>query len=303
MADIEIVDGKSLFHNRIENGWGSVHINRFRIHFLAENMCLLPTFPRRILESFEHVFSGTAPNTTKNIATARKYRGEQGGEYIQFDLKLDLDLDQLAGQFRDDWVKVGWKDDTRGFAVDTMAYKISFLKGLLGPFVAGPPVRFHFLCGRRSWIMFKLREWVDTDMPSRKNLAPSRLPVCTDREHIMQKDEIYVLETAAIERFSGPSIMLRNWMSNGIRDMIVKIWSTLLENFVKFYNFRVICPLDDYTFPKYQFEQKRIGSVYYQLDEFETASDCRSNNVTFQIRKWHPYLESINLEYDQFRED
>lgn len=300
MTDTERVDGRDLFHKPIEKGWGNVHMNRFRIHFLTEDRCLLPHFPNTIFDTFEQVFSGTAPRTLQNIVSATKHTGDRLGEYIQFDLRLKLDLDHLAGQFRDDWVKVGWKDRTRGFAVETMGYATNILKGAVVFNVT--PIRHHFLCGRRSWVIFKLREWVDLDMPSQKYLSPSKLSIRTDQEHKVQKDEIYVLETAAIERFSGLSINVRNQMSNGIKDMIINIWSTHLENFVKFHNLRVICPLDKFTFPPYQLEQKRIGNVYYQSSEFESATDCKSNNVAFQIRNWHPYLGDMNLDYDLIKE-
>jgi hypothetical protein len=294
---LETADGKAFLYNKIENGWGDVHINRFRIHFLAENKCLLQTFPNSLYNNFEQIFSGTAPRTQKNRASVRKHAGDMGGEYLQFDLNLDLDLDHMIGQFRDDWVRVGWKKDRRGFAVDTMAYLISPWR-LLAPVFAGPSMRHHFLCGRRSWVIFKLQEWIDAIDRSRERPISKGYSLQTDQEHTCQRDEIFVLETAAIERFSGNSIRLRNWLTNGIQKDIISIWCTMLENFVKFHELKAIDPPDGYAFPEFQLPREQLGNVYYELGSFDSAYECRSNEVTGQIRRWHPYLDKIDLHYE-----
>lgn len=297
MDNAEDADGYLLFPNAIENGWGNIHVNRFRIHFLAENKCLTPNFPNSLFNYFPEIFSGTAHGTKKNRSSATKHNGSRGGEYVQFNLNIDSNPVHIAGQLRDDWVRVGWKQQNRGFSVDTMAYIQPILQRVLEPNIL-PPIRYHFLCGRRSWVIFKLKEWVDWLDPRYSCTIKKSFSIETEKEHTYQRDETFVLETAAIERFSGSSVLALDAISNDLREDIVAIWSTLLENFVDYHNLTPVNPPENLIFPLSHIPSRINGNVHFQMFDFANTEECKTDDVTLQIQHLHPYLEQINLHYE-----
>jgi len=199
-------------------------------------------------ERFDHYFNGGTvgkPTFTKDSPLPQHVEWEGGTEQLARVLRLNIGgqtflgfegrLNGLAPAIHVDWVSVAWPL-ARGFAVQTLRRKHPDWASRLidSTFIGGPPSlriamkvmarlnEYHFLSGRRSWILGKGSE------------ALPGLP-----------DEVYYLDTSSIDRYTGAvhglgthhlgRVLLPEWRS--VRDSIVTIWSTLLRNYVRLNGF------------------------------------------------------------------
>ncbi len=235
---------------RIQKGVGSLHLNRYRLYF--QSTAELQDLVRVLIEDFADYFDGDTPNTGDNLATVSRKGSWQSKPVLQF----TMDARALAGfidipDLHDDWVAQAWKDPQIGWAAETLkrefddgsddiAKLVEFIAFVgqqtgivMGLEYARYVNRHHFLAGRRSWIV----KAVTADDAMKYGATRS--------SHIYDAGQTYYIETAAIERYSLIVYLLLSldpigFFVNPLRKSIDKIWTTMVRNFAKHIQARVI---------------------------------------------------------------
>ena len=224
----------------IENGFGDWDLNRFRIVFR------LPPNSTQTLTGLVMAFTTGFQRFFKSPAATVETLPQGGETLYRFHGNLKV-LHSFYGSPHPDWVKVIWSDPMRGFTVQTLhrdtpdsddaamsrvgtvvGVGLGAAAGALTPdpgltvpigMYVGAEVgalsafavnRYHFLAGRRSWL---LQAGPSLDGPNDPKLTAND----------------FVLETAAIERISiWPLYPMKLVLWPSIRS----VWTNLLANFV-----------------------------------------------------------------------
>ena len=101
---------------------------------------------------------------------------------------------------------------------------------------------------------------------------------------------IYVLETAAIDRFSSWVLDLIDWLPcvvlSDFTQMIAGLWATLLRNFVRYKGFEPLAVSDVY--PKWG---TATGNVYFVQESFDTRNDCLAQDWVRDMLDLHPGIK------------
>lgn len=274
----EKCDGKELVAAPIEDGYGDIHVNRFRIYFYISSLSELDQITQKLFNNFDTYLqlSFTDP------VHVNKYKGEKGSDFLQFV------VNDPKGLVMDDWVKVGWHPANRGFAVETQRY---FTMNIFW----GPEFRNHFLCGRRSWIVGRL-EPANTVLHSQQ-VASGLLDVLfhgqTEQTHNYAVKYRCFVETAAVERFSSwpmsigdlldPTKPIPFWLQ------IRGVWIAMLNNFAK-RNHLETFSLDDPFVHGPESDTERSVSV--QRKVYANPRELLNDAYGQEVLSSHPYLKS-----------
>lgn len=243
----------------IDKGKGEHRTNRFRIYFKNHlNGCV--NLPTDFLNNFKSYFE---PNEATVDFTDRRFRGKQT-------LKFVGDV-PYAPDFHDDWVYVVHQDSRKGFAAQTLKRNFTHIGekvaqgtsvvipgGILDRVFRGLTAeaaitvnQHHFLAGRRSWVIAPACDF-DGDIPPNA-----------------ERENIFALETAAIERFSLQAYQLGAPIFD---PMIDTIWTNLLKNYVKKKGFEVV---SHRAWPKGKFE----NNVSYFHSNYESRACCEDGTL------------------------
>jgi hypothetical protein len=295
-------------------GSGEYRANRFRIYFQAPfgQELSIPNLVFELGRIFTQVFNGFGPEVSgegleQNIAVAhcRPDKPFNGEDTLQFEFDIRVLFNHVNfPDVHDDWVGFVHQDPNLGFAVQTLKRQfiqandagfgigVAEVLGALGFLVVnifgGLAVaamnRYHFLSGRRSWIIAK-----DTDARG-PNFANAH-PISSELQNLLDNRtrHTYVLETAAIERFSSWVVNLASVPGIGLGDidqLLATIWTILLRNFVETNQFSVEIPTsDDIIRPT--FGQSLRGVTWIQ-QSFGSKEECLAQDWVQDLLALHP---------------
>lgn len=251
----------------IREGCGAWDLNRFRIAFRAEG---------RSAQQLASTFINGFPSFLNSpAATVEQVTGPQGQALYKFHGKLEV-WKHFIPTPHPDWVRVIYKNTSRGFTVQTLhrdtpdwddasmpltgagvggaggAVVTRSLPGAIGGAAVGGVTaavinRYHFLAGRRSW---RLDHASVFDSPQRPYAFPP---------------DAYVLETAAIERISIPALLP---MKPLMQESIIDVWTNLLANFVCNMGLPVLSPAEWPVEAMWNTRTYRGARVHYRMWQF-----------------------------------
>ncbi len=264
------------------DGDGPYRVNRYRIYFRVRSTQACPTVAS-LASDFNSRFKFFFE---PNIATVSLRSDKPFGGVASLQFKVDAKA--LYGRLNipdihTDWVGVIWSDNSKGFAVQTLerdfmeredrvaatagalAGSPAMLPGaIVGGYSAVQINQHHFLAGRRSWIIASAHNFDNN--PSSLNL-----------------NGLFVLETAAIERFSLIIHQIINVtggaLINDYDKAIDTIWTTLLRNYVRSKGFQPV-PVQTWV--------NMTQNVTHISREYEDKSSCAAG--THGLRRLHSHL-------------
>jgi hypothetical protein len=265
----------------IDSGVGNIHLNRFRIAFRppagvparirAQTLAsdLIDNFPAYFKSKFATVEFGNRSHQDKPTLKFHGYAKVAG---------IDL------AEPHSDWVVRHWVDRNIGFTAQTL--KREFFDagedgkvggGGAGILLAAWPMigivaaaamggaaahfnRLHFLAGRRSWRIGEGTVF-DPDL----------------------KDDVIILETAAVERFSSRAYSTADSVI-GLQDKVPDIWIAFLNNFVNKQGLPIFVQM---LKPGW----KRKNWVNYLQLSLESVAQLRASHEYGDIYKLYPTLD------------
>ncbi|HEY3653819.1 MAG TPA: hypothetical protein VGL34_02430 [Steroidobacteraceae bacterium] len=219
---------------KVYNGFGEFHLNRFRIAFERPKNFTKEALAREFVANFPRYLRSDVARVeinrdrTFNRDPTLKFWGSMtvvGG------------LIEMNRGVHHDWVAPVWVDDRRGFTVQTLkrmfwepwddvaaavggaafgAIVAGTQGGVFGGTAGVDVNRFHFLAGRRSWCLDTAKTFgqYTGDFAARSN------------------EDILILETGAVERFSHPAFLTGDYVAQ-FEQRIPPVWMANLENFVR----------------------------------------------------------------------
>ncbi len=188
---------------KVQFGVGPFHLNRYRVAFTPPVGVSAPMLAADFVAKFPTYFNNQFATVE---FTSRPFRGRQTLRFHGYMKLLGLD----AAAPHNDWVVQEWVGPGLGFTAQTL--QRLFLEAGDAAAAAMGVVgvetnQRHFLAGRRSWRL--------------DNGAPFGLPA-----------NVFVLETAAIERFSARAYQVGDKIG-GLESRIPSVWMSNLTNFVQ----------------------------------------------------------------------
>jgi hypothetical protein len=267
----------------IDTGVGSIHLNRFRIAFRppagiparirAQTLAsdLIDHFPAHFRSEFATVEFG-----------GRSHEGKPTLKFHGYAKVAGIDV----AEPHSDWVVRHWTDRNIGFTGQTLKREffdagedgkaggggaaillvpvIGPAIGLGGALVSGGAAvhfnRLHFLAGRRSW---RIGEGTVFDPEL--------------------KDDVIILETAAVERFSSKAYSTADSLI-GLQSKVPDIWIAFLNNFVN----KQGLPIYAQTLKP---GWKRKKWVNYLQRSFETFRELGGAPEYLDLHKLYPTLD------------
>lgn len=219
----------------VRDGCGDYHANHFISYFRSSTVT--PQWISQLFRNFDDVFN------MENIATV-----EKTDYFYKQKPVLEFAINGLSGKFHQDFV-VFSKGKKKNFYGSTLKrnwrYPLEDVLNLFDPFNfvtlddEGYAVNSrHFLAGRRSW-----------------NFG-------------LVHDDLYYIETVAIERYSHPAYELAASLGLIERQMLVDIWTNLLNNTMAASQLTTVAAPT--PMPNYNMVTLSRGDTYYR--EFSSNS-------------------------------
>lgn len=268
----------------IDTGVGNIHLNRFRIAFRppagVPARIRAQTLASDLIDHFPTYFKS-------EFATVQfSNRCHQGKPTLKFHGYAKVAGIDLA-EPHNDWVVRHWTDRNIGFTAQTLKREffdasedgtagggagaaillvpvVGPLVGLAGAVTAGGAAvhvnRLHFLAGRRSWRIGEGKAF-DPDL----------------------KDDVIILETAAVERFSSRVYSTADSVI-GLQNKVPDIWIAFLNNFVNKQGLPIFAQIIK---PGW----KRKNWVNYLQLSFESVAQLRASREYGDIYKLYPTLD------------
>lgn len=241
----------------IKDGVGDYDLNRFRVAFRSDYGARY--LGALLVGSFPGYFNGPAGTV------------ERDGDRLKFHGNL-----KVRGHYvptpHPDWVRTILKDPERGFVVQTL-HRDSWaaddvtagagggLGGLIGAAEAARVNRYHFLAGRRGW---RVDDAGVFNFPNPTN-------------------DIIVVETAAIERFSLTELLP---IKDMMQPLIVEIWCHLLTKFTNMPHVRRLSASEWPIEPGW----KSDGTVHYTMQHYSDAAKMRSSPDYREVWNIYPQI-------------
>lgn len=266
----------------IDTGVGNIHLNRFRIAFRAP--AAIPariraqTLASDLIDHFPTYFN------SEFASVEFGNRSHQGKPTLKFHGYAKVAGIDPAGP-HSDWVVRHWVDRNIGFTAQTLKREFFdagedgkagggggaaiLLVPVVGAAVGNAVVagaaaahfnRLHFLAGRRSWRISEGTVF-DPDL----------------------KDDVIILETAAVERFSSRAYSTADSVI-GVRSKVPDIWIAFLNNFVKKQGLPV------YVQTLKPGWKRKNWATYLQLS-FESFAQLRAAREYRDLYKLYPTLD------------
>jgi hypothetical protein len=267
----------------IDSGVGDYHLNRFRIAFRpptgipasirAQTLAsdLIDHFPTYFKSEFATVEFGN-----------RRHQGKPTLKFHGYAKVAGIDI----AEPHNDWVVRHWADRNIGFTAQTLKREFTdagedgkaggggaaiLLVPVIGPAIGlggavlsgGAAIhvnRMHFLAGRRSWRI--------------------GAGIVFDPE---LKDDVIILETAAVERFSSRAYSTADSVI-GLQKKVPDIWIAFLNNFVS----KQGLPVFVQTLKPGWIRKKWVN--YFQLS-FESLDRLRAAREFADVRRLYPTLD------------
>lgn len=320
-------------------GSGKYRADRFRIYFqhpTSLSLLSIPDLVSTLDRLFPQIFNGfgdevSSAGLTPNIAKTfyhfdKRFNSEPT-------LKFTADIRTLfdfvdAPDLHDDWVGFVHQDQNVGFAVQTLKRNFSEVNDLFfallvaeaiafslpggggGVFPIGGGItssylnRFHFLAGRRSWVISQANQSRGSRFVA-NNPIPDFLQAAT-ATNLANSQHIYMLETAAIDRFSSWVIGLADLGApvtlGNMEDLTARVWTTLLSNFVAFKGYTPglsFAPAAS-LYPEFPNELSNIDNnlfidgsgVTFIQETFNTLDDCLAQDWVQDLLELHPGIRA-----------
>jgi hypothetical protein len=210
---------------KVYDGVGDYHMNRYRIAFQTPTGGAQQLLAADFVSNFPRYLE--SPYASVQI-TSREFNGK---DTLKFWGSMKLLGMEANSATHHDWVVREWMDPTVGFTAQTLKRHFNEMPDdfNVGVSPAGAfgiwENKYHFLAGRRSW-----------------RIGPAEIFKVNPLEYDPAGDanaikDLLILETAAVERFSGYAIAVGNWgldwVTKSLEDRIPPVWIANLENFVK----------------------------------------------------------------------
>lgn len=302
------------------DGSGDYRADRFRIYFRhPDGLFPLPVsnLVSELGRLFPQLLNGSGSEVdglglTQNVATTF-YRFDKpfnSEPTLQFTADIRALFEFVnAPDLHDDWAGFTYQD-SNSFAVQTLKRNFTqandalfglLIAEVLGLTVGGAPVipiggglvagflnRYHFLAGRRSWVIAQANQARGSNFIANNPIADVLQEAFQAR--LAENQHIYVLETAAIDRFSSwvidladlvPGVVLSN-----MEQLVAEIWTILLTNFVKFMGFEpVTTNLSSTLYPHFSSE---LRDVRFIQASFNSRDECLSQGWVQDMLALHP---------------
>ena len=281
---------------KVHGGFGEFHLNRFRVAFERPKHFTREALAREFVANFPYYLKSDVAKVA--ISRERTFEGD-------LTLKFWGSLTIAGGRIEmnrgvhHDWVGRVWVDDRRGFTVQTL--KRMFWEpwddaaaavggGALGAMVAGAQGnmaagaqgsilggaasvdlnRFHFLAGRRAWRLDTAQGQLTGDLAG------------------WSKEDILILETGAIERFSHPAFLAGDYVAR-FEERIPPVWIANLDNFVRRNGLKT-SRIDMPRPVDRGWRQGRVGAVTSLTSRFKTLAALKAGPQFRDMINLYPKL-------------
>lgn len=292
-------------------GSGDYLVDRCRIYFEAPfgRELSVTNLVSELGRLFPQIFMGVGNEVNssgleRNIATVfyRHDKTFNGEPTLQFEIDAQFLGFLPAPDIHDDWVGFVHQE-TKGFAVQTLkrnfiqandaqfgqivnsgfiitgSLPVAQVAGLLAEHIN----RFHFLAGRRSWI-------IATDVEARGPRFAASHPLSDLEQQLLDDRNIhtYVFETATINRFSSWVINLAElgFALGDFNGPTANLWTTLLRNFTDFNGFSVVTPNSESNLRPI-FGNTLRGVTFIQ-ESFSSESEMFAQDWVQDLLSLHP---------------